>query len=137
MSLLLSAVIWADQCTGRPNQALIFILFISGISLFFLRNVIPKSISSSDYSRDDFPLPLQEINSSNALKGPKYSSSEQDNAAQSLRPQRRRLLQICLAVVLSLRVGILSLILYNQQCTIPSFEVGWQSREICESTNLA
>lgn len=135
--LLASAIIFTDICTGRPNQALIFTLFLSGISLIVFRNVIPRSISSSHSSRDDSYLPLQGLHSSNALRGPEHSSSGQEDAALFPRPRQGRLLQISLAVALSLRVGILSLISYNQQCTISSLEVSWESCCIYDHTNLA
>lgn len=84
--------------------------------------MIPNFSSSSGSAPSI--LPLQDVGSSTAFKDLQDSSSEQWAAARSIQGLRsRRLFIFSLAIALSLRVGILHLILDDRPCTISSVEV--------------
>ncbi|KAL2041531.1 hypothetical protein N7G274_005913 [Stereocaulon virgatum] len=110
----------ASSITGRPNQSSIIILFISGLCLVCLRNVITRLISFKVVQEP--VLPLQDILPFSVQKDLKSPSSESWSSTRYLPPRLRRLLLFSVATAVSLRVGFLHLILDNMQCTISRVE---------------
>lgn len=115
---------WLDlQCIGRPIQSSILILFISGLTILFFRNLILRTLFSFYNNQTPSVLPLLDARVSDSDKDFDDLPTEQRGPAQPLTAGSKRLLTVSAAVAISLRIELSRELLFNRQCKISSVEV--------------
>ena len=112
---------WTNHGTGtaRPTQSSIFILLISGISIFLLRVSIPKLFAITSEVHDS-ALPLQTRYSPHGSRNASHKGSID---VGTLIPAINWSFFTSVVLAICVRCELFRLVLDQQQCKIPGLEV--------------